>query len=221
MVVCKPLKMAEPLVWLMSGVISLCIMLSATLAYADHDQVVRVQFVGWSATSQDTYLVRLIDEDRGNRLEIREVGKPTAIMSVGTTPSTVNRVLESEQFANWSFTVLPSKGLSAPNGWRLSGQEAGVSLNINLSNGKGIVVLGNTRLKPTGSGAFAEARISEAYWSADSSRVVLVVTHSKSGAWGLDVDEAYGFKLNSSGESEKPVKTDDKADKKKSTKKKP
>ena len=181
----------------------------STSAYADRDQVVRVQFLGWSATSADTYLIRIVDEDRGNRLEIREVGKPAPIVSVSTSPNTVRRVLESEQFANWSFTVEALKGLDAPNGWRLSGQSQGVGFTINLSNGNGSIALGTARLKPTGTGGYADAEISNAFWSADSKRAVIIVTHSKVGNWGLDVDEAYGFKLNSVGTPEETAKPED------------
>ncbi len=180
-----------------------CLLFTGSVAMADRDQVVRVQFLGWSATSPDVYLLRYIDEARGNRREIREVGRPVAVASITTEPSTVRRVLESAQFANWSFTVEAVEGLDAPNGWRLSGSEQGASLGLLLSNGKGVVQIGSARLKPTGTGGYAGARISQAYWSIDSQRVVVVVTHTKSGNWGLDVDEAYGFKLTAGGDSEK------------------
>ncbi|MEL6178812.1 MAG: hypothetical protein AAFS10_07655 [Myxococcota bacterium] len=180
-------------------------MIASWPASADHDQIVRVRFLGWSSTSPDTYLLYIIDEDRGNRLEIREVGKPTSVLSVSAPESSARSLLESEQFANWSFdyeTYRKNQGLDAPNGWRLSGSVEGSFINIQLSNGKGSIVLGSARLKPTGAATYAGAEISDAFWSSDSSRVVVLVTHTKAGSWGLDVDEAYGFKLTSSGGAE-------------------
>jgi len=172
---------------------------------ADHDQIVRVRFLGWSARSPGTYLIYAIDEDRGNRLEIHEVTKPTPVLSVSAPESSARNLLETEQFANWSFdyeSFTKTKGLDAPNGWRLSGSESGSLFNILLSNGKSTVVLGSVRRKPTGAAGFASAKISDAYWSSDSSQVVVIVTHVKTGSWGLDVDESYGFQLGG-GEPEK------------------
>ncbi|MBH24439.1 MAG: hypothetical protein CMH57_08315 [Myxococcales bacterium] len=185
---------------------------------ADHDQIVRVRFLGWSARNPETYLIYTIDEDRGNRLEIHEVTKPTSVLSVSAPESSARNILETEQFANWSFdyeSFKKTQGLDAPNGWRLSGREDGSLFNILLSNGKTSVVLGSIRRKPTGDAGFASAKISDAYWSSDSAQVVVIVTHVKKGSWGLDVDEAYGFKLGGGGEADKGDDKDAKSTKKK------
>lgn len=182
--------------------------LAPARAWADRDSVVRVQFVGWSSLNPDTYLLRMIDSDRGNRVEIRQVNNPKPTAVVPTTPRTINTVLGSEQFLQWDFdSTSVASGLTAPNGWVLRAKEQPGYTGIVLSNGKATRQLSAIPNKPDALGGYAKATLSTAYWTKDSSRVVVVINHLKGGSWGLDVDEAFGYKLGAATTPAAPAAT--------------
>lgn len=165
-------------------------------AWADDDLVNRVDFLGWSGINADAFCVRVQDPIRGNRLEVRQIGIPTPVVSVPVTPDSERNVFLSAQFAPWSCVVPGAPGTTAPNGWVVFGQAEGMLLRVGVSNGKGSIEIGKVQARvDTVRNTPAKAVLKTAYWTSDSMRVVVIVNQTIKGDWGMDIDEAYGFKI--------------------------
>jgi hypothetical protein len=187
------------------GVVLLASALAASLsvvsqgtAHADRDLVTRVDFIAWSGVNPDTYCVRIRDAQAGNKLEVRQIGNPVAMASVPVTPDTEQAVFRGPQFAPWSFIVAGKAGTTAPNGWKVFGQfeRSAALFRVGVTNGRSSLEVGRMQPRPDAvSGGYAKATLRTAYWSPDSTRVVVIVNHRTSGAWPLDLDEPQGFKI--------------------------
>jgi hypothetical protein len=187
--------------WAVTAVAVACAMVM-TLGYApearaDRDLITRVQFLGWSGVNPDAFCVKITDAQKGNRLEVRQIGNPKPVVSVAVQPETERQVFAGAQFAPWSCVVPGHPGTKAPNNWQVFGQPEGGVLRIGLSNGRGSIQIGLVQARMDAvRNAPARATLKTAYWSADSMRVVVVVNHLvKGGAWGMDLDEPQGFKV--------------------------
>ena len=166
-------------------------------ASAGRSSTSQVQFLAWSGVNPDTYALKIIDKNKGNRFEIRQLGNPIPILKVKVKPEKEREVFAGQKFSQWSFTVPGAAGLEAPNGWSVFGQRDGSLLRIGLSNGRDSMELGRVQARPdSASGTFAKTTLRTAYWAPDSMRVVVVVNQrNSSGGWQMDKDEAHGFKL--------------------------
>ncbi len=182
---------------LVALVVPLALVVAAPQARADRDTVTRVDFLGWSGVNPDAFCIRVRDPQRGNRLEVRQIGNPAPVVSVKVAAESERQVFASAQFAPWSCVVPAQAGLKAPNGWLLFGQAEKGYLRIGVSNGKSSIQIGLVQARADVTrGGFARASTRTAYWSADSTRVVVIVNHAlKSPTWGMDVDVAQGFKI--------------------------
>jgi len=166
-------------------------------ADAGRKSSVRVQFIGWSGVNPDTFAVKIVDANKGNRLEIRQLANPIPLLKVKVKPNKEREVLASKQFEQWSFIIAGAPGLKAPNGWEVFGQREGGLLRIGLSNGRDSMELGRVQARSdSASGTFATATVKNAYWAPDSMRVVVIVNQrNSSGGWSMDRDDAHGFKI--------------------------
>ena len=169
-------------------------------AFADRDLVTRVEAIAWSGVNPDAYCVRIRDAQKGDKLQVRQIGNPMPLVSVVVTPETERQVFQSAQFAPWSFVVGVHAGMTAPNGWKVFGQfERSVALlRIGVTNGRASMEIGKVQVRADPvSGGYAKAAVRTAYWSPDSMRVIVIVNHRiTSSAWGLDQDEAQAFKVS-------------------------
>lgn len=167
-------------------------------AHADQDLVTRVDFIAWSGVNPDAFCVRIRDVQAGNKLEVRQIGNPLPMVSVPVTPETESEVFRGPQFAPWSFIIAGAEGTKAPNGWKVFGQfekQAGL-FRVGVTNGRQSLEVGRLQPKPDAvGGGYAKTALRTAWWSPDSTRVVVIVNHRTGGAWPLDVDEPQGFKI--------------------------
>ncbi len=167
-------------------------------AHADRDLVTRVDFIAWSGINPDTFCVRIRDAQAGNKLEVRQITNPLPVVSVAVTDETEQGVFRGPQFAPWSFIVAGKAGTTAPNGWKVFGQfeRAAALFRVGVTNGRQSLEIGRMQPRPDAvGGGFAKATLRTAYWSPDSTRVVVIVNHRTGGAWPLDLDEPQGFKI--------------------------
>lgn len=164
---------------------------------ADQDLVVRMEVLRWSGINPDMFLVRVSDRVRGNKLEVRQCGNPAALVSQPVEAGEEGKVVAGELFAPYSFVVGLKSGLTAPNGWKVFGQkEANGLMRIGLASGSQAMQLGVLQAKvDPQTGKQAAIELTNAYWSLDSMRVVVVVNQKTTGAWAIDLDEVHGFKI--------------------------
>ncbi len=171
-------------------------MLPAQIAHAGRRKSYAVKFMAWSGTNPDIFCVRVSDKDKGNRFEIHQIGTPKPLEKVKVKPEQEREVF-NKRFADYSFIVPGTPGMTAPNGWQIFGQFEQKVLRIGISDGRTSRELGRVAARPdSASGSFAKVSLQRALWSPDSMRVVAVVRqYNKVQGFLLDIEQSFGFKI--------------------------
>lgn len=166
------------------------------VAPAEAASKVRVDFVGFGA-NPDFYAVVHKDKLAGDSLAVYQIGNPAAVTVVSLEGTSKSKALKSPQVA--AYNIQTSGHVSdakAPQGWTLFGSQIGNQLQVGLQLGADQSTLGYVAVAADPSGAdFAKASVSGVHWSADGSRVVVVINQKLGGDWPMDADTLAAYTL--------------------------
>lgn len=194
------------------------LLLATTTAWAGSDEKIRVEFMGFGA-NPDFYSVIHKDKLAGNTLAVYQIGSPQAVASVTLEGRSAKSALKSPQIAPYKIqTSGHTTGAKAPSGaYQLFGTQVGAQFQIGLTDGSAQSTLGYLPV-PTdpNNTEFAKTSVKSVHWSADGSRVVIILNQKLGGEWPMDTDTlaAYALQAPSDGEGEEGEKGGKKSGKK-------
>ncbi len=177
------------------GLAILAVLLLAAPAMASMDEKITIEFVGFGA-NPDFYAIAQSDALAGKVLIVYQVGVPTPIASMPLQGTTLKKALASPTIAPYAIGDKGVSGATSPAGFTLVGQGTGAVFHVAITNGTDSVTLGYIPVftDPTGL-LFAAVSIKAVFWTADSSRVVLILNQKLGGEWPMDTDVAAAYAL--------------------------
>lgn len=183
-----------------AGVALAAVTVSPLEALAGRSLKRSAQFIAWSGSNPDIFCMKYVNPQKGNTLEVAQLGVPKPLESMKNLRPDQEKMVFERRFADYDLIVPGNMGLKAPNGWEVFGQyEASKNvLRVGLSNGRDAMELGRVQARPdTASNTHAQARVTNAAWTQDSMRVVVIINQFNNvSGFTLDRDEIRGFDLN-------------------------
>lgn len=164
-------------------------------ATAQDADTITMQFVGFGA-NPDFYAIVQGSKLSGQSLVIHKVGGTGPLLVYPLKGTTLEKALTSKEVAPYGIQGGYVAGLTAPAGYQLGGMVIGENLQLTLSAGADQMTLGYAPIfaNPTKT-KVASINIVNAFWTADSKRVVIILHQKLDGDWPVDSDMIAAFSL--------------------------
>lgn len=165
-------------------------------ASAQDTDKITMQFVGFGA-NPDFYALLQGSKLSGQSLVIYKVGGQGPTLVYPLRGVSLEKALTSKEVAPFGIQGGYVAGMTAPAGYQLGGMVIGENLQLTLSAGGQQMTLGYAPIfaNPTKT-KVAAVSIVNAFWTADSKRVVIILNQKLDGDWAVDSDIVAAFSLN-------------------------
>lgn len=165
-------------------------------AVAQDTDKITMQFVGFGV-NPDFYALVQGSKLSGQSLVIYKVGGQGPTLVYPLRGVSLEKALKSKEVAPFGIQGGYVAGLMAPAGYQLGGMVIGENLQLTLSAGDQQMTLGYAPIfsNPTKT-KVAQVSIVNAFWTADSKRVVIILNQKLDGDWAVDSDLVAAFSLN-------------------------
>lgn len=167
------------------------------------------KFVGFGS-NPDFYAVQQEDDLAGKNVIIYQIGNPAPAASMSLEGTSLKKALQSATLAPYAITDAGVTGVTAPQGYSIAGKAVNNQYQIGITNGSESVTLGYAPILGDPSGMeFATVTVKSVHWTADGTRVVIILNQKLSGDWPVNTDTVAAFKLQAAAPAaEAPAKKD-------------
>ncbi len=167
-----------------------------TNASAQDTDKITMQFVGFGV-NPDFYAIVQGSKLSGQSLVIYQIGGQGPLLVYPLRGVSLEKALTSKEVAPYGIQGGYVAGMTAPAGFQLGGMVIGENLQLTLSAGEETKTLGYAPIfsNPTKT-KVAKISIVNAFWTADSKRVVIILNQKLDGDWAVDTDLVAAFSLN-------------------------
>ena len=158
----------------------------------DTDKIT-MQFVGFGV-NPDFYAIVQGSSLSGKSLVINKIGGQGPLLVYPLRGVSLEKALTSKEVAPYGIQGGYVAGMTAPAGYQLGGMVIGENLQLTLSAGDQQMTLGYAPIfsNPTKT-KVAAVSIVNAFWTADSKRVVIILNQKLNGDWAVDTDMVAAF----------------------------
>jgi hypothetical protein len=164
-------------------------------ALAQDTDKITMEFLGFGA-NPDFYAIVQSSKLSGKSLVIYKIGGQGPSLVYPLRNTSLEAALKSKEISVFGIQGGYTAGVVAPAGFTLGGMVIGENLQLTLSAGADSMTLGYAPVftNPTKT-KVAAISIKNAFWTADSKRVVILLNQKLEGDWPVDTDIVAAFSL--------------------------